>query len=105
MQEFRRLKKKGSCFAKFSSLILKGVRIVPEKMVFTVERLGKYERTLEPGMHFLISFVDKIAYVRSLKEHAIHIPNQPAVTNDNVSILIDAAIFVQVFNPMLASYA
>nr|GEX43136.1 hypothetical protein [Tanacetum cinerariifolium] len=83
-----------------------GVRIVPEKMVFIVERLGKYERTLEPGMHFLIPFVDKIAYVHSLKEHVIHIPNQLVVTNDNVSIFIDAAIFFRyVFNLMLASYA
>nr|GFA88946.1 hypothetical protein [Tanacetum cinerariifolium] len=92
-------------YAAPSPLLNLGVLIVPEKMVFIVERLGKYERTLEHGMHFLIPSGDKIAYVHSLKEHAIHIPNQPAVTNDIVSIFIDAAIFVQVFNLMLASYA
>lgn len=81
-----------------------GVRVVPQQQAWIVERLGKFGRVLESGLHFLIPIVDKIAYVHSLKEEAIPIPNQTAITADNVAIAVDGVVYLRVNDPVKASY-
>lgn len=81
-----------------------GIVIVPQKIAWVVERLGKFHKVLDPGLHFLIPFVDRISYVHSLKEDALMIPNQQAITKDNVTISIDGVLYLRVVDAVEASY-
>lgn len=85
--------------------ILRLFTIVREKSACIVERFGKYNRTLNPGFHFVTPFVDRIAYRYSLKEQKISIEKQTAITKDNVTIQLDGALFVQITDPLKASYS
>lgn len=82
-----------------------GFVIIPQETAYIVERLGKYNKTLLAGIHFLIPFIDKIAYVFSLKEETITIPNQTAITKDNVTLNIDGVLYIKCDNPYNSSYA
>lgn len=65
------------------------IRFVPQQTAWIVERMGKFNRILEPGLAILVPFLDRIAYVKSLKENAIEIPSQSAITADNVTLELD----------------
>jgi len=80
------------------------IRIVPQKVAFIVERLGKYNKTLEAGFHVLIPFIDKVAYKHTLKEQAIDVPPQVCITKDNISVEVDGILYMQVVDPKKASY-
>lgn len=74
------------------------VRFVPQQTAWLVERMGKFNRILEPGLAVLVPFIDRIAYVKSLKEIAIEIPSQSAITADNVTLDLDGVLFTRVFD-------
>lgn len=74
------------------------VRFVPQQTAWIVERMGKYNRILEPGLAILVPFLDRIAYVKSLKEAAIEIPSQSAITADNVTLELDGVLYTRVFD-------
>lgn len=80
------------------------VRIVPQNEAYIVERLGKYSSTLEAGFHILVPFIDKVTYKHSLKEYAIDVPSQQAITKDNVSLGIDGVLYMRIMDPKAASY-
>ncbi len=80
------------------------VRIVPQNSALIVERLGKYHTTLEAGFHILVPFIDKVAYRHSLKEFAIDVPSQQAITRDNVALGIDGVLYLRIMDPKAASY-
>lgn len=83
---------------------VKSVRIVPQKQAYIVERLGRYQCTLEAGLHVLMPFVDRVAYKHSLKEQAIDVPPQQCITKDNITVDVDGILYLQVMDPMKASY-
>lgn len=80
------------------------VRIVPQAHYMIVERLGKYHRTLSPGLSLIIPFVDKVVSKISTKEAMVNIPKQSVITKDNVTIVIDGVCFVVTHNPVDATY-
>ncbi|KAF2729767.1 hypothetical protein EJ04DRAFT_515676 [Polyplosphaeria fusca] len=80
------------------------VRFVPQQTAWIVERMGRFHRILEPGLAILIPFLDRIAYVKSLKESAIEIPSQSAITADNVTLELDGVLYTRVFDAYKASY-
>ncbi|MCJ1312979.1 hypothetical protein MMC25_006655 [Agyrium rufum] len=80
------------------------IRFVPQQTAWIVERMGKFSRILEPGLAILIPFIDRIAYVKSLKEAAIEIPSQSAITADNVTLELDGVLYTRVFDAYNASY-
>lgn len=80
------------------------IKFVPQQNAWIVERMGKFHRILEPGLAVLVPFIDKITYVQSLKESAIEIPSQNAITLDNVSLELDGILYIKVIDPYKASY-
>jgi regulator of protease activity HflC (stomatin/prohibitin superfamily) len=74
------------------------IRFVPQQTAWIVERMGKFNRILQPGLAVLIPFLDRIAYVKSLKEAAIEIPSQSAITADNVTLELDGVLYTRVFD-------
>ncbi|CAB0149955.1 hypothetical protein PSI9734_00527 [Pseudidiomarina piscicola] len=85
-------------------VILKTARIVPQRTNFVIERLGRYNRTLESGFHLLIPFVEKVAYQHILKEEVIDVERQACVTRDNIQVGINGVLYIQVVDAHKASY-
>lgn len=80
------------------------VMFVPQQEAWIVERMGKFNRILEPGLNILIPIVDRVKYVQSLKEIAIDVPKQSAITSDNVTLNIDGVLYLRIVDAYLASY-
>ena len=84
--------------------IVRTFKIVPQQHAWVVERLGKYDRTLTPGLKLVIPFVDRVAYKHSLKEVPLDVPSQVCITKDNTQLQVDGILYFQVTDPMRASY-
>ena len=80
------------------------VKFVPQGYEWTVEYFGKYTRTLEPGLNFLIPFVERIGYKMNMKEQVIDIPSQDIITRDNAMVKVDGVAFYQVMHAARAAY-
>ncbi|CAK9826988.1 Stomatin-like protein 2, mitochondrial [Anthophora retusa] len=80
------------------------ILFVPQQEAWIVERMGKFHRILNPGLNILTPIIDRVKYVQSLKELTIEIPQQSAVTSDNVTLNIDGVLYLRVIDPFLASY-
>ncbi len=84
--------------------IVQSFRLVPNQYAYIVERLGNYQKTLGPGFHALIPFLDKVVYKQDLREETIEVEPQECFTKDNVKVEVDGVIYLSVMDPVNASY-
>ena len=84
--------------------IARTVRIVPQASTGIVERLGRYHRTLDPGLHFLVPFIDRLRPLVDMREQVVAFPPQPVITQDNVTISIDTVFYFTVTDAFRATY-
>ena len=84
--------------------IFKGVRIVPQGYKWIVQRLGKYHTTLNPGLSFVIPYVDEVAYKVTTKDIVLDIPSQEVITRDNAVLLMNAVAYINLTTPEKAVY-
>jgi len=84
--------------------ITRAIKIVPQQHAFVVEKLGRYDRTLTPGLSFVVPFIERVAYKHSLKEVPLDVPSQVCITKDNTQLQVDGILYFQVTDPMRASY-
>jgi len=85
-------------------VIFMGIKTVPQQQAWIVERLGKFDRKMEPGLNMMIPFIERVAYKHSLKEMAIDVPEQAGITRDNVTLVLDGVLYMRVLDPVAASY-
>lgn len=85
-------------------VVIRAVRIVDQGFNWTVERLGKYTKTLRPGLHILIPFIDRIGSKMNMMEQLLEVPSQEVITKDNAMVTVDGVAFYQVLDAAQATY-
>src|SRR5690348_2479113 len=85
-------------------VVNKAIRVVPQQHAFVVERWGRFHEVLEPGLRFVVPFVDRLAYRHDLREIPLDVPSQICITKDNTQLQVDGILYFQVTDPRLASY-
>src|SRR6266568_2106672 len=85
-------------------VLARTVRIVPQARAGVIERLGRYHRTLNPGLAIVVPFVDRLRPLIDLREQVVSFPPQPVITEDNLVVHIDTVIYFQVTDPRAATY-
>jgi|TARA_B110000438_G_scaffold254603_1_gene260946 regulator of protease activity HflC (stomatin/prohibitin superfamily) len=80
------------------------IKFVPQNQSYVIERFGKFKGVQEAGLNFLIPFIDSVAADRSLKEQAVDVPSQSAITKDNISLTVDGVLYFRVLDPYKATY-
>ncbi len=84
--------------------IFKGIRMIPQGYMWTVERFGRYTRTLTPGLRFLIPFIDSVGAKQNMMEQVLDVQPQEVISSDNAMVTTDAVCFFQIMDPVKASY-
>jgi regulator of protease activity HflC (stomatin/prohibitin superfamily) len=85
-------------------VVIKAIRVVPQQHAWVIERLGRFHAVLEPGLNFVIPFIDRLAYRHDLREVPLDVPPQICITKDNTQLQVDGILYFQVTDPKLASY-
>jgi len=85
-------------------VVIRAIRVVPQQHAWVVERLGRFYAVLEPGLNFVIPFVDRVAYRHDLREIPLDVPSQICITRDNTQLQVDGILYFQVTDAKLASY-
>ncbi len=85
-------------------VIARAIRVVPQQHALVIERLGRFYAVLQPGLNFVIPFVDRVAYRHDLREIPFDVPSQICITKDNTQLQVDGILYFQVTDPRLASY-
>jgi regulator of protease activity HflC (stomatin/prohibitin superfamily) len=85
-------------------VIAQAIRVVPQQHAWVVERLGRFYAVLQPGLNFVIPFVDRVAFKHDLREIPFDVPSQICITKDNTQLQVDGILYFQVTDPRLASY-
>jgi regulator of protease activity HflC (stomatin/prohibitin superfamily) len=80
------------------------VKFVPQQEAWIVERMGRFNKVLEPGLAILLPVIDQVRYVQNLKEVAVEVPSQSAITQDNVTLELDGVLYYRIIDPYKASY-
>src|SRR3954447_8585790 len=84
--------------------LARAIRIVPQARAGIVERLGRYQRTLDAGLALVVPYVDRVKPLIDLREQVVSFPPQPVITEDNLTVSIDSVIYYQVTDPKAATY-
>jgi regulator of protease activity HflC (stomatin/prohibitin superfamily) len=85
-------------------VVVKAIRVVPQQHAWVIERLGRFYAVLQPGLNFVIPFVDRLAYKHDLREIPLDVPSQICITRDNTQLQVDGILYFQVTDAKLASY-
>jgi len=80
------------------------IKFVPQNRAYVIERFGKFQSTKEAGLNFILPFIDRISADRSLKEQAVDVQEQSAITKDNISLMVDGVLYFRVMDPYKATY-
>lgn len=86
------------------ALLRSMIKFIPQNTTYVIERFGRYQSTKEAGLNVILPFIDRVAAVRSLKEQAVDVPSQNAITRDNISLTVDGVLYFRVLDPFKATY-
>ena len=85
-------------------LLKNSIKFVPQNRAYVIERFGKFQSSREAGLNFILPFIDRVSADRSLKEQAVDVPEQSAITKDNISLSVDGVLYFRVLDAYKATY-